>query len=100
MFRFIYHTGADIGGFVYGLLTKPVVKMAGYIMAKFFFACLSVDVDSVSVDKYARSMITWPVSRHLGLTLGKKTHTHSLVKCRKSVYKGYEISRPRDQESN
>ena len=54
MFRFIYHTGADIGGFVYGLLTKPVVKMAGYIMAKFFFACLSVDVDSVSVDKLTK----------------------------------------------
>ena len=54
MFRFIYHSGADIGGFVYGLLTKHEVKMAGYIMAKFFFACLSVDFDSVPVHKLTK----------------------------------------------
>ena len=55
----------DYGKFMYGLLTKCEVKMAGYWPSSFF--CVFMDRDEVEVHKLAKKR-TRPISSHLDRT--------------------------------
>ena len=55
------------GSYMYGLLTKREVKMAGYWPSSFFFFRVFMDRDEVEVHKLAKKR-TRPISSHLDRT--------------------------------